>query len=123
MQEIKIRYVLKNKTTKQIHFKWYYLSEIEKGLNKLFDIENYDIISRDMFTGKQDKNGKDIYECDIWERNGFIGIVLFKYSTWIFEKAPSSKFYQYPSFYSNAKYGILIGDIHKNPELLGELKV
>jgi len=118
--EKKRRYVLKNKTTGKIEIKIYFIEQIEKGLHKLFDIENYDIISRDLFTGKQDKYCKDIYECDIWERDGFIGIVLFKYSTWIFEKAPSSKFYQYPSFYSNAKYGILIGDIHKNPELLGD---
>jgi len=75
IQEIKIRYCLKNKHTDQLHFKWYHISEIKKGLDKLFDLENYDIIARDLFTGKQIKN-KDAYVCDIIKSKiGVVGIV------------------------------------------------
>ena len=64
--KIKIRYALKNKNTNQIHFKWYTISQIEeKGLSKLFDIENYEILGRDLKTGWVDRNNKDIYNNDI----------------------------------------------------------
>ena len=69
------------------------------------------------YTGRKDKNDKKIYKGDIWERDGYIAIVVFEYSAWQFRKAPASSWYSYPSFHNNACYGEIIGNIHENPEL------
>ncbi len=69
------------------------------------------------YTGFKDKNGKGIYEGDIWKRDTFISIVEFKFAGWHFIKAESSGCYQHPSFYSNADSGEIIGNIYENPEL------
>lgn len=70
------------------------------------------------FTGLKDQNGKEIYEGDIWEREGYLGEVAFEYSGWSFKKLPKAHYYQYPNFWSNAESGNIIGNIYENPELL-----
>lgn len=70
---MKFRYVIKNKHTQVVYFKWWTIKQIEaEGLNGLLDMENYDIIARDRFTGKQTSafsalERQDIYENDIVE--------------------------------------------------------
>lgn len=59
------RYYLKSKLSGEIHKKEYYLNQIEEaGLNKLFDLFNYDIIARSTWTQLKDKNGVKIFEGD-----------------------------------------------------------
>lgn len=72
------------------------------------------------FTEKPDVDGWEIYEGDIWERDGFIGVVVFEFSHWAIKHLPSSKSIQYSSFYSNAGGGKIISNVHDNPELLNE---
>lgn len=67
MGELKFRYVVKNKHTGVIYFKYYTLNQIEtSGIIGLFDIENYEIISRDRYHRVlSDLAGVDIYEGDL----------------------------------------------------------
>lgn len=59
---MKFRYILRNKNTGKMHKKVYTLSQIqEKGLGHLFDLDNYEITSTDLFSGLIDKNKKEVY--------------------------------------------------------------
>jgi len=68
------------------------------------------------FTGIQDLEGEDIYEGDRWQRNNFIGVVEFAFSGWHLLTAWDTQAISYPSFYSNAKTGEVIGNIHDKEE-------
>ena len=103
---------------------WYHYPSVGKNkylretLGSVIDAHNEGTVSAMQFTGLKDKNGADIYEGDIWKRDGFISTVEFQFSRWAFVKTDSSECYQYPEFYSNADTGKIIGNIHENPELL-----
>lgn len=66
----------------------------------------------EQFTGLTDKNGKKIFDGDKWSRDGYVGVIEFRHSQWQIATLPESKSIQYPSFYSNAKTGETIGNIH-----------
>jgi uncharacterized phage protein (TIGR01671 family) len=72
------------------------------------------------FTGLKDKNGKEIYEGDIWKRDDYLGEIVFEFSHWNIKTVKSSGSYQYPAFYSNAITGEVIGNIYENPDLIKE---
>jgi len=83
-------------------------------------LENYKIVSRNLFTGLKDKNGKEIYEGDICSMKSFDTYVKGEVR------------YQPPEFclrtandYWELDYGDpayieikIIGNIYENPELL-----
>ena len=72
------------------------------------------------YTGLKDKNGKEIYEGDVWERRGYKSQIVFEWSAWQIRTIKSSDSIQYPSFQSNAVTGEVIGNIYENPELLNK---
>ena len=63
---MKVRYVLQNKHLNRIEYKVYSLEQIEHlGLSTLFPVHDYDIISRDRFTGQRYENERRVFEGDI----------------------------------------------------------
>lgn len=85
-------------------------------------LDEYPVYSETVgqFTGLTDKNGKKIFEGDICKVNGLIYKVAFDYAGWRF-KIISNKVYSYPAFHSHCGENCeIIGNIHDNPELLGD---
>ena len=135
MDEVKFRYVFKHRKTGEFVVKIYDIYQIETyGIESTFsDMSNeyYHVNTRDQFTGYLDKNGKEIYCGDIVQRNNDNPIsfndgskkyqtwfVNFEFAGWHFDNTPVSPCISYPSFYSNAQYMEVIGNIYENPELM-----
>ena len=78
--------------------------------------KSYNLSNIMQFTELKDKNGKEIYESDIWQRDKTICVVEFRFAAWhlSYLKGPI----QYPYSHSNANTGEIIGNIYENPELM-----
>lgn len=71
MREIKFKWTLKNKNTKEIHDKIYTLDQlVDTPLYKLFDCNSYVIIGRGQYIGMSDKKNSAIYDGDVLEDSG-----------------------------------------------------
>ena len=120
MQEIKIRYVIKLGNGK-ILIKIFTIDEIQNGVALVWLIKNIDdgdIISRDLFTGKQDKNGKDIYQGDILRDS--TGICLVSWNNDFASFCLRRKGWAYDHFFGEAVDSNdteIIGNNHQNHEL------
>jgi len=102
-----------------------YINVVVDGTSEAFyrDWATYQPVDAtlEQFTGLQDKKDKEIFEGDIWEKDGFVGIVQFQSSRWECN-LKSKKGIPYPDFNQYAASGEIIGDIHTTPKLLIEDK-
>lgn len=105
-------------------FKFRIWSFVDKAFH-YFELEDYPsgiaggASEPQQFTGLKDKNGKEIYEGDIMNNGNDIGPVVYD--------AQSASFYiksiiilrpNEPRYMGTSYWGIVIGNIHENPELL-----
>jgi uncharacterized phage protein (TIGR01671 family) len=101
---------------------------IDIGLSTTF-IDNKDIVNLEsrgfevmQFTGLKDKNGKEIYEGDIFKsKKGKIFEVIFQDGTYAFGNSKKG-YYLLGSFDIKKEELEVIGNIYKNKELLEENK-
>ncbi|MCY7789873.1 YopX family protein [Bacillus haynesii] len=150
MNSIKIRYTFRHKGSGNIEMKWYSIGQLEERaaakLSPVFS-DVYELISRDLYTGLKDRQGRMIYEGDVIEVFkgywSFKAIVKFGH----YEQDGSGGEYsptECIGFYAEAinpdekdEYGCysisdyekqmslfeseeieVIGDVYRNPELL-----
>lgn len=116
-ETIKFRYVFEDKKSKKKFLRYWTIRQIETGSLKEFDFLRWKLITRDMFTGLHDKNGKEIYEGD----------VVFSES-WnppkqevTFDRGGFCLKYDNSEYYPDIKYAEqmeIIGNIHENPEVI-----
>ncbi|MDQ8054938.1 YopX family protein [Bacillus velezensis] len=153
MNNIKIRYVFRHKETGNVELKTYFISQLEerpaRKLSPVFCEEfGYELISRDLFSGTKDKNGKEIYQGDVimfsfideGEKNTRFMQIVFEGSG--FKMKEICRNYRLEKIHGvlRIKRGTLtdhqgklqelhkhndlyfteiIGNVHQNPELLG----
>ena len=122
---IKFRYVFKREKTEflkaDVQIRIFELEQLEIGAYerhiRLLADERYGIISRDRFTEREDKKGKYIFERDVIISEVFGNLkmpVIFKDGAYCIEYDNNIC----TLFALESEDMELIGDIHRNPELL-----
>ncbi|ATH93202.1 hypothetical protein ACH95_14140 [Bacillus glycinifermentans] len=127
MNNIKIRYTFRHKGSGNIEMKWYSIAQLEARaadeLSPAFSDE-YELISRDLFTGLKDVNVREIYEGDVvkfksvyYENKIMKAVVKFKDSlgAFVFDMGDDQG-----TWIMNASMREIevIGNIYENPDLL-----
>ncbi|MGD6977777.1 YopX family protein [Bacillus altitudinis] len=137
--DIFIRYVFKHRATGNIEIKEYSTSQLEawgaKKLSPCFDATEYELITRNLFTGLKDSEGNEIYGGDVIlitydeafsELPYYIGEVNFRADDnypafdllpWIDCEMNALSWLKSESDPSVKSYEV-IGNIYQNPDLL-----
>lgn len=74
----------------------------------------------DLFTGKRDKNGIDIFEGDKVNGNLWSGVIVFDNYHFYIETESGSKMFLFAEPYGMVQVFEVIGNIHENKDLLRE---
>ena len=72
------------------------------------------------FTGLTDRKGKEIYEGDIVANSDELGVVQYLDATFCVNRTPLSDYFMGTAYSSGITNLQVIGNIHDNPELVGE---
>jgi len=129
MREIKFRYRIKQKNNPEIRTLILPLHDLEFNFYEDIIKNNWEVLSKDQFTGLKDKNGKEIYERDIVNCRGYqdkiysIGEVYWSDITaQIYIGCHYNNNLLNPEFslriVEDVKELEVIGNIYENPELL-----
>jgi uncharacterized phage protein (TIGR01671 family) len=132
-KEIKFKYIWSNPEKTNFITEIFTLDEIEAG-NQFTVLENepllkdYKLIARIQFTGLHDKNGKEIFESDLLQCDGYNFKLINKEK--IYQIKYDDNLAQYYSYNLENSFDTflvvrawkeskVIGNIYENPELLG----
>lgn len=120
MRELKFRYMIKDRRTGKIATEIRTLEEFEQGLyfTNYPDARYYELISKDQFIERSDKDGKEIYEGDIIQNAAQVtifrkGVVYYDKTTASFQVRVNEKTSMDVTFFDE-----VIGNTIENPELL-----
>ena len=119
MREIKYRYIVTEPAKNITHRLYHTLEGIEKlDPNHQIFKPSYEIVSRDLYTGFENKNGVEIYEGDITERMDWDQLVVGKVErdidgTWLLIEENGAGFLRHL-----LEEIEVIGNIYEHPHLL-----
>lgn len=117
MREVRFRYRREYLKWKEIHMEYYTLQDVEKM--PITDGECIRTLSRDEFIGCKDTSGRNIYEGDIINDNGYYGVreVFYNKGGWNIKYISGGKgcrhSQRFPFKYKQFK---VIGNIYSNLE-------
>jgi uncharacterized phage protein (TIGR01671 family) len=126
-REIKFRYIFRHKASGNIEVKHYYLNQLEernaKQLSPCF-LSDYEMLSRDQYTGLTDKKKNEIYEGDIVHLTSDDGIDYIALIT--FQDGGFCAIDGTEDDYAVRRYGLsrhelhveVVGNVTQNPELV-----
>ncbi|MCY8035608.1 YopX family protein [Bacillus sonorensis] len=120
MNNIKIRYTFRHKGSGNIEMKWYSIGQLEERaaakLSPVFSDE-YELISRDLYTGLKDINGREIYKGDVYHQGdpNILYVVEYKGASFVGKQIGSSSYAGLEHWKGRIE---VIGDVYRNPDLL-----
>lgn len=122
-EEIKLRYVYRNKLSNCIVIIEYSLEQIEQGISNSRHNQNpneYELITKDLCSPFVDRTGVPIYEGDIVidypnKSLGWTSAIEYTEGQFSFSKEHHRSLFE---LYTRRRL-VIIGNVHKNPELLG----
>ncbi|MEC1037613.1 YopX family protein [Bacillus licheniformis] len=129
MNTIKIRYTFRHKGSGNIEMKWYSIGQLEERaaakLSPVFSDE-YELISRDLYTGLKDNTGREIYEGDIvqgshrYQRDD--EIILIEQQVHYLNGCYMFGNWNAHEYFNKHRIIEVIGNIYENPDLLEATK-